>query len=182
MNVGKANLNTNKNIYLIGFMAAGKSTVGKILANKLQRQFLDTDELIEHKTGQSIPEIFQTKGETYFRQVESEIVQSVAKNRDSVIAVGGGAVLSQNNWRLITQTGCTIYLEWNLSLLLPRILHDHSRPVVSNKISVLNSAEITNLFNSRKTRYQQADYSIMCDNNMTPSEIALKILSLFERK
>ncbi len=85
------------NIALIGFMGTGKTVVGKVLAKKLNRKFVELDSLIEHKTGKSIPDIFQQDGEVAFRELEIEVTKEVSRDRNLVIACGGGLVLNKIN-------------------------------------------------------------------------------------
>ena len=100
-----------KSIILIGMPGCGKSTIGKMLSEKLNRAFLDTDEMIVQKTGKAIPEIFAEMGEDYFREVESECVKDAGKQMGLVIATGGGAVLRKENRDALRQNAVVIFLE-----------------------------------------------------------------------
>ena len=93
------------NIILIGFMGTGKTTVGKIIAEKMQWTFLDTDDLIETRTGMSIPAIFEKYGEQWFRDQESAVIEEVLKEKNQVISTGGGAVLREENRQMMLEGG-----------------------------------------------------------------------------
>ncbi|MBP3442230.1 MAG: shikimate kinase [Clostridia bacterium] len=110
-------LKEQKNIVLIGMPGCGKSTVAKILSEKLQREALDTDEEIVKADGRTIPEIFSAEGEPYFRELETEAVKSVGKQLGRIIATGGGAVMKKENRDALGQNGTVIYLKKDLSLL-----------------------------------------------------------------
>lgn len=115
--VVRAMLNEQKNIVLIGMPGCGKSTVGKTLAQKLQRELLDTDEEIVKADGRTIPEIFENDGEKFFRDLETDAVETVGKRLSKIIATGGGAVIKKENRDALKQNGTIIYLKKDLSLL-----------------------------------------------------------------
>ncbi len=100
-----------KNIVLIGMMGSGKTTCGRLLAQRLDRAFVDCDELIEQFTGRTIPEIFETDGEDAFRGLESQVIREVSAQRDLVVATGGGAVLRQANVAALRKNGVTVFLD-----------------------------------------------------------------------
>jgi shikimate kinase len=109
------------NIYLMGCMGAGKSTAGRLLARVLGRDFLDLDEQIVARAGRSISQIFEDEGEDGFRQREHDALRQVAQRENIVVALGGGAVLRDDNWELIQQSGISIYLKVRPELLVQRI-------------------------------------------------------------
>src|SRR5258706_82205 len=94
-----------KNLVLVGFMGSGKTDAGKLAAARLKMTFVDMDEIIEQRHGQTISKIFETKGETFFRRQERALVRELAAKQDQVIATGGGVVLDQNNLRDFSRTG-----------------------------------------------------------------------------
>lgn len=180
MKHGNPNLKAKSNIYLIGFMGAGKTTVGTILAKRLNREFCDTDAMIEERLKESIAQIFKRRGETYFRKVESEIVQKVTEFESTVVSLGGGAVLLQKNWTLVQQSGVSVYLKWEHGVLISRILYDSERPLVDKLKKSLRPVELVNLLNKRRELYERADYIVNCDESMTSNQVVDRILNLVE--
>lgn len=122
--------NTNNNIYLVGPMAAGKSTVGKALARKLKRNFFDTDHEIIECTGVQISLIFELEGELGFRKRETEKLALLSFQESVVIATGGGIVLSAENREVIAETGLVIYLTCSIDQQLKRTKSDTQRPLL----------------------------------------------------
>lgn len=118
------------NIVLVGFMGTGKTTLAKQVAARLNWQAVDSDEWIETKEGMSIPDIFAQKGEAYFRQVESEALQTILKGKKQVVATGGGAVLSAHNCDLMLAQAVVIALQADQTVIVDRISHDPNRPLV----------------------------------------------------
>jgi len=121
------------NIYLIGPMAAGKSTIGRLLANKLKRQFLDTDQEIIKCTGVEISLIFELEGEAGFRKREIEKISKLSKLDNAVVATGGGAVLSEENQKTLQATGRIIYLTCSVEQQLSRTRADTKRPLLQTE-------------------------------------------------
>ncbi len=119
------------NIVLTGFMGTGKSVTGRWLSNELGLEFVDTDDLIEDREGKKIPEIFESKGESYFREVESSVIEDfISSGSDAVFATGGGAVLNENNFKLLTDWGVVIRLTASLDVIYSRIKGKTSRPLL----------------------------------------------------
>ncbi len=117
-------------IYLIGPMGSGKTTIGKILSNRLKYQFFDTDEEIKKKTGMLISSIFDKQGESGFRFIESQMLEKLSIKPKSVISTGGGIVLMKEN-RVIIKNGTCIYLKINFEGQLKRLANSNDRPLVS---------------------------------------------------
>lgn len=147
-----------KNIALIGFMATGKTLVGKKLAKKLKMHFLDTDELVEKKLGLSIPIVFQKKGEKYFRTQESKALVEALGKPDIVLATGGGVVLGKKNRIIMRKTAITICLKASFNEILTRVKKNcKTRPLLQN-----NPAKtIKKLLKDRQKYYAMADYTIV---------------------
>lgn len=159
-------------------MGAGKSTVGKILAEKLGRDFYDTDQLIEQSTKKSIPEIFESEGEDYFRDREEEIVKKIASEvKEAVVALGGGAILRLTNWLLINGSGFTVYLKCKSSALLNRLAKDAARPLLTNISSESYQTEFLKLIESRGPIYEQADFIIDCFEDLSETQVADEIVA-----
>lgn|SRR5688572_7554995 len=118
------------NIFLVGLMGAGKTTVGKLLAQHLNKRFVDCDREIENRSGVSIPLIFEIEGETGFRRRESRMLEELAARDDLVLATGGGAILSEQNRKLLTGRGTVVYLRASVHELWLRTRYDKNRPLL----------------------------------------------------
>ncbi len=164
-----------KNIYLIGFMGAGKSTVGRILAERLRMSFVDTDELVAVRAGHSIPEIFSRFGEERFRNLERKAVAKVSREGGHVVALGGGVPLDDRNWRLLKRTGITVYLRESPEVLARRLADDTTRPLLCGHEGAARIRRIEELLSVREPRYLEADIVVEC-RGRPPGEIAGEIL------
>ncbi len=120
----------NANIVLIGMMGSGKTTVGKLLAKQLHKTFVDSDDEIQHRTGVTIPHIFDVEGEAGFRQRESAVIEDLVMRRNIVLATGGGAPLHPQSRELLKQCGVVVYLKSTVHDLWQRTRHDQSRPLL----------------------------------------------------
>ena len=160
------------NVFLIGMMGTGKTTVGKLLAQELGYRFFDTDVLIERVTQQPIDKIFATTGEKDFREIESQVLAEVAACTKSVIATGGGVILRAQNWSHL-RYGLIIWLDAPVKLLTARLADDQVRPLLqkTDLTSKLNS-----LLEQRRSLYAQGDMRIFIDTNDTPEMLISKIL------
>ncbi len=121
------------NIFLIGPMGAGKTTIGRQLARKLGMEFLDSDRVIEQRTGADIPLIFEKEGEDGFRKREQAVIEDLSQQQNLVLATGGGAVLSADNRKALTDRGIVIYLHSSLRALVARTSRDRNRPLLHGK-------------------------------------------------
>lgn len=137
-----------KPIFLCGFMGCGKSTVGTRLACALKRRFIDMDKYIEKKEGRSISEIFETDGEEYFRNLETETIKKF-RNKKWVIATGGGALLREENGRAAKKFGIPVYIDTKFSICYNRIKGDKNRPLAYNS----TREELKKLYDKRKKKY-----------------------------
>ena len=150
-------------VYLIGFMGAGKTTISKLLANKLQLPFYDTDQEIEKNEKRSISDIFKKEGELYFRMLETEILKSI--NQNSIIACGGGLPIYNNNMELINSKGISIYLKASVNLLFDRLKKEkESRPLINNKTNKELEFYIKNELQNRKPFYTLSSKIILLDD------------------
>ncbi len=171
-------LDKRKRIFLVGFMGAGKSTVGRILADKLEVSFLDLDSIIERKSGRSIESIFSEKGEEYFRKIESEALTEVGQRGSGfVISTGGGVILEKKNRDFMRQNGITIYLKADIGKILERISGDTTRPLLNVDEP---RAKAEKLLKERSHLYEESDYIINTDR-LTPHEVASKIITLLSK-
>ncbi len=147
--------NYSANIYLSGFMASGKSTLGKILAQKTQRPFLDLDDVIEQKEGKEIKDIFKDRGEAYFRQKEREYLEELAQNFRGIVALGGGALQNQQMVETLKKSGLLIFIDTPMNEILKRVKSSSERPILYNEAGEIKSDEV--LFAELKTLYSQRD-------------------------
>jgi shikimate kinase len=143
-----------RNIILCGFMATGKSTVGKRLAVRAQYQFLDMDALIEEETGMSIPQIFSSQGEPAFRALESRMVERIAERTGCVVATGGGAIVNPKNLEILKRCGVVISLTADVKTILRRTGKGDTRPLLKGEGKV---ERIRQLMMQREPFYAQAD-------------------------
>lgn len=144
------------NLYLIGMMGAGKTTIGRKLANRLDYRFLDTDALIEQTAQKPITQIFAEDGEAAFRELESQVLAQVAKYTSVVVATGGGIITQQMNWSYL-QHGVVVWLDVPIPVLISRLSGDTDRPLLQD---VALSEKLNTLIEERGSRYAQADIRI----------------------
>jgi len=145
------------NIYLTGFMGCGKTLVGRLLAERLNRHFFDTDETIVEEMGMSIPEIFKAQGEPTFRQMEKMCIQKVTKRTGYVVSLGGGAILDPENWKRISQSGITVALLYPSDIIARRLAKKTDRPLLDNLPSDQRIHKIRTLMAQREPFYKKAD-------------------------
>lgn len=160
-----------KNLFLCGFMGAGKTTVGEILAKKLGANFLDTDKVIENMQELSVKSIFQNYGERYFRIEETRVIKELCNKTHSIISLGGGALDFCENVKIIKSSGKLIFLDINFETALARLKNDTTRPILIGKTGL----ELQRLYERRKNIYlSHAD--IIIDANAVPLEVCNKIV------
>ncbi len=144
------------NVVLTGFMGTGKSTIGRLVAEKMDRDFIDMDNLIETREGKMISEIFAEHGEPYFRQLEARLCQELSAKKGLVISTGGGTLVPEKNMRLISRTSLIICLDCDLEVLWQRVAHRQHRPLVqtdSGEDERYN--KFAELFESRREAYRR---------------------------
>jgi len=165
-----------KNIYLVGFMGSGKSTVGKILAEKLNMNFVDIDKLIEEKEGMKIKDIFEQKGESYFRELERKQIEAIVKQEGLVVSTGGGLGANLDNMNFMKKNGDVVWLDVSLNTVLDRLKNDQDRPLLKQP-----TEKIKQLFEERKNVYRLANIRINADKK-TPNQIVEEILTKIKRR
>lgn len=166
-----------KKIILLGYMGCGKSTIAKLLANKLNLPYLDLDEIIENRTNSSVNKLFSEKGELYFRKLEHEIFSELMKNPDSfVLSLGGGTPCYANNHELLKgENVFSIYLSGSIATLYGRLKNENeNRPLIANKSEEEMKEFIAKNLFDRSYYYNQAQYKVTIDEK-TVVEIVAEI-------
>ena len=148
------------NIFLLGFMGSGKSSLGRRIANKLGRDFVDLDELIEEKEGKSITEIFSEKGESYFREIETKTLNDLISELECVVSLGGGAPCSELNLSFIGSNGMSIYIKEPEDILFGRLRDKkQDRPLIADLSDDQLKQFITDKLSKREKFYTKADFT-----------------------
>lgn len=177
-----------ENIYLVGFMAVGKTTLGRALSKKILWDFLDTDLFIEDMEQRKVSEIFKQSGEDHFRALEVEVINKIHREwiesmEKKIIACGGGVVLNPENVKTIKQNGIIIYLEGDVNTICSRLSLDNTRPLVNEVKDIKKRVE--SLLRDRHKLYKEvADITIYVGEE-TPDQLVHKLLrelEMYERK
>lgn len=154
-------METNKNIFLIGFMGCGKSTMARLLAEKTGAELIEMDETIETEAGMSINEIFEKYGEDHFRDLESGLIFKITEKGGAVVSCGGGAILRPENVENMKKNGQVVYLSAQPETIYKRVRHSTTRPLLNGNMNV---EYITSLMEKRLPRYlAAADKTIVVD-------------------
>ena len=168
-------MNLNKNLVFLGMMGSGKSSIGKLVSKKLNLPFIDIDSLIIENTGMSISEIFEKKGEKYFRNLEEKITLKCLKKIKNVISLGGGGFINTKIRKEILINHFSFWLNWDDSILIGRIKDSKKRPLAFNS----TDQEIREIIKDRSRVYSKAQFKINC-NKLTKTEIVKKIIKIYE--
>lgn len=162
------------NYILIGYMGCGKSTIGKKLSEILNIKLVDTDAWIEERQGMTVSEIFATKGEPFFRDLETGTLQELLEEKESmVISVGGGLPLREENRRLLQQLGQVIYLKAQPETIYNRVKGDTTRPLLQTENPM---GKIREMLGQREEKYQTAADKIVMVDEKDVSEIVYEVL------
>lgn len=165
-----------KNIILCGFMGCGKSTIGRKLSQRLEKEFVDMDRYIEAKEGLTVKEIFEKYGEEKFRELETQACRELSEKSDLIIAAGGGTLTFQRNIDILSSTGRIVYVDVKYEMLCERLKRDTRRPL----LQVENRSEvIKKLLEKRRPIYERAA-SIYIDGNFTSGKVANIILGILQ--
>jgi shikimate kinase len=162
------------NVYLIGMMGSGKSTIGPLIAEQLGYSFLDTDTTIEKLVGQSISEIFPAVGEPEFRKIETQVLAEVSAYTRLIVATGGGIAIERENWNHLHQ-GLVIWLDPSVDVLVERLQDDITRPILATSEDL--HPKLDRILSERRHRYAEADIHISIDRPLASEEIVDRILT-----
>ena len=155
-------MKNKNNIYLVGLMGSGKTTVGKLASKKLKKLFIDSDHVIEEKTGVKVPLIFEYEGEEGFRMRETKALEELVAKKNIILATGGGIILEKKNQKLLSEHGLVIYLKADYDLLAIRLKNDKSRPLLQG---VDIQEKLKDLSGTRDPLYREiADFVIETKN------------------
>jgi len=167
-----------KNLILLGMMAVGKTTLGKIVAKTQELEFIDIDANIEKKNSMSINEIFNKKGEKFFRTEEEKEVLNSLKKKNCVIALGGGAFVNEIIRANILKNAISVWLDVDIDILNKRVKWSQKRPLLKEE----NDKKILEkLYEKRKKFYKQANYKIVC-NELNKQDVVKKIVNLYAKQ
>ena len=169
-------MNLNKNIVLIGMMGSGKSTIGYLLSKSTNLKHVDIDKLIEKETGLKIYDIFEKKGEEYFRNLEEKITLKLLKNKKNIISLGGGGFINKNIRKEVLNNNISFWLNWRSSTIIQRILKSKKRPLTKNA----TENDLKKLINDRLKIYSEANFKINCEN-LKKSMITKQIIEIYEK-
>ena len=175
----QSNILLNSNIFLVGFMGSGKTTVGNTLAEITGLKFIDLDEIIEKEEDMKIKDIFSNKGEKKFREMETETLKIATKEKKAIISCGGGIILKEENRKIINNAGITIFLNGDIKEMMSRVGNDENRPVLKNLFRKNKEEEydaFQEILNARMKYYKEVeDIEIIIDNK-TPHDISNEII------
>lgn len=166
------------NVVLIGFMGCGKTTLGRLLARRLNTSFVDTDRLIETEVG-PIPSLFETHGEAFFRDCESDVIRRVCSDRGVVVATGGGAVVRTANVEIMRSSGLVIWLTARVDIIVSRTSRRrHARPL----LDVADPRErVLRLLGERSPLYRNCSHRIVDTSDRAPTSVVRHMVRLVEQ-
>ncbi len=166
-----------KNLVLLGMMAVGKSTIARIVAKKLKIKFIDIDSIIQKNNSLTIAEIFERKGEKFFRREEEKEVLRHLKKDNSIIALGGGAFINKTIRKNILKTAKSLWMDLDIDIINDRVKNNNKRPLLKKEN---NRDKLIQLYNKRRKIYELADHKIKCDK-LSKIEIAKRIIEIYEK-
>ena len=168
-------MKSKENIVFLGMMGSGKSSIGFLVSKKLKLNFLDVDQVVEKKMQMSISQIFQLKGEEFFRNLEEKITLKVLKKENTIISLGGGAFINLKIRDEILKNHYSFWLKWASKTLIKRIQNSPKRPISHHA----TQNELSNLIKKRSNIYSKANYKINCEN-LSKNEIVNKVINIYK--
>ncbi|QJC29635.1 shikimate kinase AroK [Enterobacteriaceae endosymbiont of Plateumaris pusilla] len=169
-----------RNIFLIGPMGAGKSTIGRQLANKLNMEFFDSDEEIERRTGADINWVFDVEGEEGFRKREKKIINEITIKKGIILATGGGSIISKETRKYLSSRGIVVYLKTTIEKQLIRTQRDKKRPLLKNKDKPVIEI-LQNLAKERNHLYKEIADIIIKTDKQNAKIVANQLINLLEK-
>ena len=170
-------MKSNRNIVFLGMMGSGKTSIGLLVSKKLNLQFYDIDQIIENELEMSISDIFEKKGEEFFRDFEEKTTLKILKKKRIVISLGGGAFINKKIREEILKNHLSFWLNWNSKTLIRRIKKNTKRPIALKS----STDELVNLIKKRSLVYSKSKYKINCEK-LSKNEIVNKIINIYENK
>jgi len=168
-------MKSKENLVFLGMMGSGKTSIGLLIAKKLELDFIDIDNEIEKELGISIKKIFQVKGEGYFRKFEEKVTLNKLKLNSVIISLGGGVFMNKNIRKEVLKNHLSFWLNWDDQVLLNRIKNSNKRPIALSS----TDDELIDLIKKRSKIYSNALHEIKCDN-LSKKQIINKILKIYE--
>jgi shikimate kinase len=165
-----------KNIYLVGFMGTGKTTVGQIVAGILGKEFIETDSAIEQREGKKIAQIFEEKGQAHFRTLETKLLKEIVLKADCIVSCGGGLICNYDNIKSMRESGTIICFRAPAQVIYERIKHYTHRPLLNVKEPL---AEIQKLLIEREIFYSHAHFFIDTED-VTPAHVAQAVIAIIK--
>ncbi len=166
------------NVFLVGMMGAGKTTIGRLLAKQMNKTFVDSDEEIQKRTGVTIPHIFDVEGEAGFRQRETAVICDLAQRDNQILATGGGAVLSAENRAELSNNGIVVYIKSSVHDLWQRTRHDRNRPLLQTADPY---ARLKQLYEQRDPLYSEVADLIVHSGKQSAPCLAQKLQQELEK-
>ena len=170
-------MESKENIVFLGMMGSGKTSIGLLISKKLNLQFYDIDQIIEKELEMSISDIFEQKGEKFFRDFEEKTTLKILKKKLIVISLGGGAFINKKIREEILKNHLSFWLNWNSKTLLRRIKRNTKRPIALKS----STNELVNLIKKRSVVYSKSKYKINCER-LSKNEIVNEIINIYENK
>ena len=170
-------MESKENIVFLGMMGSGKTSIGLLISKKLNLQFYDIDQIIEKELEMSISDIFEKKGEKFFRDIEEKTTLKILKKKWIVISLGGGAFINKKIREEILKNHLSFWLNWNSKTLIQRIKKNQKRPIALKS----STSELIDLIKKRSVVYSKSKYKINCEK-LSKNEIVNEIINIYENE
>ena len=170
-------MESKENIVFLGMMGSGKTSIGLLISKKLNLQFYDIDQIIEKELEMSISDIFEKKGEKFFRDIEEKTTLKILKKKWIVVSLGGGAFINKKIREEILKNHLSFWLNWNSKTLIQRIKKNLKRPIALKS----STSELIDLIKKRSVVYSKSKYKINCEK-LSKNEIVNEIINFYENE